>query len=67
MNELYRQQVQQNPMNGFLQRFQQFRQGMTKDPKEQIQQLMNSGKVSQAQYNGAYQLANQLMRMFSGK
>lgn len=68
-NPLYRQiqQQSQNPMNVFMQRFQQFRQNFSGNPQEQIQNLMNSGKVSQEQYNSAYQMAQQMMRMISGK
>lgn len=53
----------QNPMNGMMQRFQQFRQMFQGDPRQQIQQMMNSGKISQQQYNQAVQMANQLQRM----
>ena len=35
------------------------------DPNQMIQDLMNSGKVSQRQYNAAVQRANQIMSMFS--
>lgn len=68
-NPLYKQiqQQTQNPMNGFMQRFQQFRQTFSGNPQEQIQNLMNSGKVSQQDYNNAYQMAQQMMRMISGK
>lgn len=68
-NPLYKQiqQQNQNPMNGFIQRFNQFRQNFSGNPQEQIQNLMNSGKVSQEQYNSAYQMAQQMMRMISGK
>ena len=66
-NPLYNQYQQQNPMNGFMEKFNQFRQSFSGDPQEQIQRLMNSGKVSQSQYNNAYQMAQQLMRMISGK
>ena len=51
----------------FMQRFNQFRQTFQGDAQQQIQQLMNSGKVSQAQYNQAYQIAQQLQRMMGGK
>ena len=53
----------QTPMNGMMQRFQQFQQMFRGDPKQQVQQMLNSGKVSQAQYNQAVQMANQLQRM----
>ena len=47
----------------FMQRFQQFQQMFKGDPRQQIQQLLNSGKVSQAQYNNAVQMAQQFQRM----
>lgn len=37
-------------------------QGITNDPNQIIQHLMNNGKVSQQQYNQAMQLAQQLRR-----
>jgi hypothetical protein len=51
------------PMNGMMQKFQQFSQMFRGDPKQQVQQLLNSGRVSQAQYNQAVQTAQQLARM----
>ena len=46
-NPLYKQiqQQNQNPMNVFMQKFQQFRQSFSGDPQEQIQKMMNAGKV----------------------
>ena len=52
-----------SPMNAMLQRFQQFQQTFKGDPRQQVQQLLNSGKVSQSQYNNAVQMAQQLQRM----
>ena len=57
------QMMNQNPMNNLLQRFQQFQQTFRGDPKQQVQQLLNSGKVSQEQYDQAVQMAQQLQRM----
>lgn len=54
---------QQNGMNGLLQRFQQFQQAFKGDPRQQIQQMLNSGKISQDDYNRAVQMANQLQKM----
>lgn len=51
------------PMGNIIQRFMQFRQNFQGDPRQQVQQLLNSGRVTQAQYNQAVQLANQLQRM----
>jgi hypothetical protein len=53
-------QMQMNPM---LQKFNQFRQMFKGDPQQQVQQMLNSGKISQAQYNQAVQMANQMAQM----
>lgn len=58
------QQMQQPGMNNIMQRFQQFQQIFRGDPRQQVQQLLNSGRVSQSQYNNAVQLAQQFQRMF---
>ena len=55
-----------NPMQMLMQRFQQFRQTFSGNANQQIQQLMNSGKVNQTQYNQAVQMANQFKNMFGG-
>ena len=62
MNPLY-QQMGQQPMNNIIQRFQQFQQMFKGDPRQQVQNLLNSGKVSQSQYNAAVQMAQQMQRM----
>lgn len=54
-------------MAQMIQRFNQFRQTFQGDPKQQVQQLLNSGRVSQADYNRAYQMAQQLQQMMHGK
>ncbi len=55
------------PMNPLIQRFQQFRQTFTGNPQQQVQQLLNSGRITQAQYNQAVQTAQQMMKMMGGK
>lgn len=55
------------PQNNMMQRFQQFQRMFKGDPKQQVQQMLNSGRVSQQQYNNAVQMANQFMKMFGGK
>ena len=54
-------------MQNMIQRFQQFKQSFSGDPRQQVQQLLNSGRVTQAQYNAAVQQAQQLMRLLSGR
>lgn len=66
MNPLYNDMNQGN-QNNLVQRFQQFRQNFKGDPQQQVQQLLNSGRVSQAQYNQAVQMAQQFQRMFGIK
>ncbi len=67
-NPLYQQMGNTQMGNGnILQRFQQFRQMFQGDPRAQVQQLLNSGRVSQQQYNQAVQMAQQMQRMMGGK
>ena len=57
----------QTPMNGMMQRFQQFQQMFRGDPRAKVQEMLNSGKVSQAQYNQAVQMAQQLQKIIGGR
>ncbi len=66
-NPLFGMMQNQAPMNGILQRFQQFQQMFRGDPRQQVQQMLSSGKISQAQYNQAVQTANQMARMMGMK
>ena len=50
-----------------MQQFNQFKQSFQGDPNQQLQQMMNSGKVSQSQYNNAYQMAQQFQKMMGHK
>lgn len=67
MNPLYDQMQQQGQQSNLLQRFQQFKQSFHGDPRQQVQQLLNSGKVSQEQYNKAVQMAQQFQQMLNFK
>ena len=51
------------PNNNLIQRFQQFKQTFTGNPQQQVQQLLNSGKVSQAQYDQAVKMAQQFQQL----
>ena len=61
------QAPQSGGLQGMMQRFQQFRQMFTGDPRQKVQELLNSGKVSQQQYNQAVQMAQQLQCFMGGK
>ena len=56
-----------NQMNGnqLLQKAQQLKQQMGGgDPNRYIQQMLNSGKITQDQYNQAVQRVQELQKMF---
>lgn len=49
-------------MSQMMQAFQQFRSQFTGDPKQAVQQMLNSGKISQEQFNKAQQMARQFQQ-----
>ena len=54
---------QPSGMANLMQQFQQFKKTFQGDPQQQIQQLLNSGKISQEQYNNAVQQAKAFQAM----
>lgn len=50
-------------MANIIQQFQQFKNSFRGDPRQQIQSMLNSGRISQEQYNNAVQMANVLQKM----
>lgn len=52
-----------NPMSGMLKQFEEFKKTYSGDPRQAVQQMLNSGRISQEQYNQAVQMANQLQQM----
>ena len=67
MTPLYNMMNQNNQYNNFMKQFNEFKKTINGNPQEQIQQLMNSGKISQSQYNAAVQKANMIKNMFGIK
>ena len=49
-------------VQNMIQQFNQFRSGFSGNAKEQVQQLLNSGRMSQQQFNQLQQTANHFMR-----
>lgn len=47
--------------------FQQFKANFKGDPQQEVQRLLNSGQMSQQQYNQLTQMAQQMSRMMSGR
>ena len=50
-----------------IQQFIQFRNSFKGDPRQQIQQMMNSGRITQDQYDQAVRMAQQFQRILGGK
>lgn len=66
MNPILNPQQSNPNMDNFMQQLNQLKQ-RGGDPNQQIQRLLNSGRVSQQQYNVAVQQAQQIIRMMGGK
>lgn len=69
MNPLFQNQQSQAqfPQGNLLQQFNQFRNSFQGDPSQTIQQMLNSGRATQDQYNQAVQMATQFKQMFGLK
>jgi len=65
-NPLYSQMMSQAPQSNMIEQIQKLKQTY-RDPNQVIQQMLNSGKVTQAQYNAAVQKAQGIMRMMGIK
>lgn len=63
MNPLYQMLTSRMPQDNFLSRFQQFKNTFAGDPKQKVEELLRSGRVSQEQYDAAVRMANQFKNM----
>ena len=64
MNSLFNDfQSQSTPMNNFLNQFNQFKSTFSGNPEQQVKQLLNSGRMSQQQFNQYAETANQLRQL----
>ena len=57
---------QQPQMGGFanmMSQFQKFKQNFSGDPRQQVQQLLDSGQMTQQQFNQLSQMATQMQNM----
>ena len=54
-----------NPMQ-FMQQLNQLK-SRGGDPNQMIQQMLNSGRITQSQYDAAVKRANEVMRMLTNK
>lgn len=52
------------PMN-MMQQFTQFRQTFQGDPRQEVQQLLNSGRMTQSQFDQLSSMAQQFQNFFN--
>lgn len=67
-NQLYESMQGNNPVNQMKDNFFKSLNELKSqggDPNQMIQQMLNSGKITQQQYNEAVQKANNLKRLFN--
>ena len=50
--------------NGFMDRFNAFKKTINGNPRDIVQSMLQNGRISQAQYDQAVQMANQIMKSF---
>lgn len=62
-NPLYNQLSGTSQNNPMLNRLLQFKNTFSGDPKQMIQSMLNSGRISQAQLNQYAQQANEIYKM----
>ena len=58
-------QQQMNPMTNLLNQVNQCRRSYSGDPTQQVHHLLNSGRMSQNQYNQLSQMATQIQNMLT--
>lgn len=63
-NSLYQQLGGGMPNNPMLQRFLQFKKTFSGNPQQMIQNMLNSGKLTQSQLNQYAQQTNQIYKQF---
>lgn len=66
-NPLYQAMMSKPGLPPIFQQIEQLKKTIKGNPNDKIQELLNSGKVSQAQYNAAVQQAQNIARMMGMK
>lgn len=63
-NPLYNIYKPQNNFNNIVKEARELRKRFTGNPREEVQRLLNSGQMSQEQFNQYAQIAQQVSGMF---
>lgn len=66
-NYLFNQYGQNSQTDNIVKQFNQFKNSFKGDARTQIQQMLNSGKITQQQYDQAVQKANALAKILGFK
>ena len=66
-NALYREMnpTESNPFSQIKSEFEKFKASFKGDPQQEVQRLLNTGQMTQAQYNQLARTAQQMRSMFS--
>lgn len=67
MNPLYKQLNAGSSGNNLISQFMEFRKTFTGNPQQIVQNMLNSGRISQAQVNRYAQQANELYKQIYNK
>ena len=59
-------QLNPMPRNNIIQQFMEFKKTFTGDPKQMVQNMLNTGKISQTQLNQYANQANQIYNQLKG-
>lgn len=62
-NPLYNAMKQNNPIEQLAQQAKEFQKQFKGNPREEVQKLLNSGEMSQSDFNRYSQIAQQVMQM----
>lgn len=65
-NPLFQQLQKSQPMNPMIKQLMDFKKTLSGDPRQIIQTMLNSGKISQAQINQLAQQADELYKQMKG-
>lgn len=64
LNPLY-DESKNNPYSGMIGQIKEFSKTIQGDPKDIVQELLNSGKMTQQQFNEYSQMAQQILPFFN--
>lgn len=68
MNNLYKQfGVQNNPYAQLMQQAQEFKKQFNGNPRQEVEMLLRTGKMTQQQFNQYSQIAQQVAQMMGNK